>query len=64
MEYGAAAGWLRTGGLKKPLPHLRRMFAPKRTKQRIFVQIFERATWRAFGDEKGPGMAAGALIQT
>jgi hypothetical protein len=39
------------------------MFAPKRTKQRILVQIFERAAGRAFGNEKGPGVAAGALIQ-
>src|SRR5437868_5607319 len=63
MEYGAAAGRLQTGGLKKPLPHLRRMFAPKRTKKRILVQIFEREDRGAFGDEKGPGFTAGALRQ-
>src|SRR5205823_12022689 len=61
MEYGAAAGRLQTGGLKKPLPHLRRMFAPKRTKKRILVQIFESTARRVFGNEKGPGVAAGAL---
>jgi len=38
------------------------MFAPKRTKPRIEIQIFEQATWRAFGNEKGSGNTAGALI--
>jgi hypothetical protein len=38
------------------------MFAPKRTKRRILVQIFERVAWKAFRNEKGPGVTAGASI--
>jgi hypothetical protein len=38
------------------------MFAPKRTKPRIEIQIFEKATGRAFENEKGPGCTAEALI--
>jgi hypothetical protein len=37
------------------------MFAPKRTKPRIWVQIFEMRSCAAFGDKKGPDIAAGAL---
>ena len=39
------------------------MFAPKRTKSRIEIQIFEKTVWRAFGNEKGPGCTAEALIK-
>jgi len=38
------------------------MFAPKRTKPRTEIQIFEQAAGRAFESEKGPGWTAGALI--
>jgi hypothetical protein len=38
------------------------MFAPKRTKRRILVQIFEQAAQGRFGNEKGPGCTAGALV--
>jgi hypothetical protein len=38
------------------------MFAPKRVKRRISVQILEQAASEAFRDEKGSGFNAGALI--